>query len=344
MGFFDSAAGITSKIGAASATFGAVSGAVAGAGGIANNLSSAAGLLKSGGDMMSVLRAANLPAAGELIGNVMAAASLFDSEDSDDWRVRLSMPTWPSFSSSPVLKPLKEVGGLVFPYTPQINIASTAKYSAVSPVHNNFDFQTYENSTPGNITIVAPFYVEDATQALYWIAAVHYLRSVTKMFAGRDSLAGNPPPLVMLNGYGNYVFKNVPVVVSAVTIQLDAQSDYIPTEVVGSALGQATGLADGIGGLAGSLGGLAGSLGGIGAAIGSIANSVSGVASGVAGVTSLLGGFGVGGSVSGGQTYVPTKSSISVTLIPAYSRTTAKNFSLQQFVQGGYMSGKPGFI
>jgi hypothetical protein len=343
MGFFDSAAGITSSIGAANATFGAVSGAIGGAGQIVSNLGSAATALGNG-DFLGAIRSANLPAAGELIGNVMAAASLFDSDDSNDWRVRLSMPTWPSFSSSPVLKPLQEVGGLVFPFTPTINIGSTAKYSAVSPTHNNFDFQAYENSTPSAITIVAPFYVEDAQQALYWIAAVHYLRSVTKMFAGRDSLAGNPPPLVMLNGYGNYVFKNVPVVVQSVAINLDAASDYIPTEVVGSALGQATGLADSIGGLAGSFGGLAGSLGGIGASIGSIANTVSGIASGVAGVTSLLGGFGVGGSVSGGQTYVPTKSSMSITLLPAYSRTTAKNFSLQQFVQGGYMSGKPGFI
>ena len=343
MGLFDSAAGITSSIGAANATFGAVSGAIGGAGQIVSNLGSAATALGNG-DFLGAIRSANLPAAGELIGNVMAAASLFDTDDSNDWRVRLSMPTWPSFSSSPVLKPLKDVGGLVFPFTPQINIASTAKYSAVSPTHNNFDFQTYENSTPGNITIVAPFYVEDAQQALYWIAAVHYLRSVTKMFAGRDSLAGNPPPLVMLNGYGNYVFKNVPVVVQSVSVGLDAASDYIPTEVVGSALGQATGLADSIGGLAGSFGGLAGSLGGIGASIGSIANTVSGVASAVGSVTSLLGGFGVGGSVSGGQTYVPTKSSFTVVLAPAYSRTTAKNFSLQQFVQGGYMSGKPGFI
>lgn len=339
MGFFDSAAGVTSKIGAANATFGAV----AGVGGVARNLSSALDLAK-GGDLMAGIRSLNLPAAGELVGNVMAAASLFESDNNDDWRVRLSMPTWPSFGSSPVLKPLKDVGGLVFPFTPQINISSQATYSSVNPTHNNFAFQHYENSAPGAINIVAPFYVEDAQQALYWIAAVHYLRSVTKMFAGRDSLAGNPPPLVMLNGYGNYVFKNIPVVVQNVTINLDASSDYIPTEVVGSALGQATGLADSIGGLAGSFGGLAGSLGGIGAAVGSIANTVSNVASGVAGVTSLLGGFGVGGSVSGGQTYVPTKSSISVTVLPAYSRTSAKNFSLQQFVQGGYMSGKPGFI
>lgn len=341
MGLFDSASGFTSSIGAASATFSSL----AGAGNVASNLGSALSIAQSGGDFMSVLRAANLPAAGELIGGVMAAVSLFDSDNnSDDWRVRLSMPTWPAFSSSPVLKPLKDTGGLVFPYTPQINMSSTAKYSAVSPTHNNFDFQTYENSTPGTITIVAPFNVEDAQQALYWIAAVHYLRSATKMFTGRDSIAGNPPPIVMLNAYGNYVFKNVPVVISSFSCNLDASSDYIPTNVVGSALGQVTGVADAVGGLAGTIGGLAGSMGGIGAAVSNIANTVGNISSAVGEVSSLLGGFGIGGSTSGGQTYVPTKSSLSVTLLPAYSRTSAKNFSLQQFVQGGYMSGKPGFI
>lgn len=333
MSLFDSAAGITSKIGAASATFGAI----AGAGSVARNLSSALDLAK-GGDLMAGLRSINLPAAGELVGNVMAAVSLFEGDPAEgDWRVRLSMPSWPAFSTSPVLKPLKDVGGLIFPYTPQINMSSTAKYSAITPTHNNFDFQSYESSTPGQIQIIAPFHVEDAKQALYWIASVHYLRSITKMFTGRDPISGNPPPVVMLNAYGNYVFKNVPVVVSQFSMTLDANSDYIPTEVVGSALGQVTGAADAIGGLAGALGG-------IGGAIGGIANTVGNIASGVAGVSSLLGGFGVGGSTSGGQTYIPTKSSMTVTLLPAYSRTTVRNFSLQQFVQGGYMSGKPGFI
>jgi hypothetical protein len=341
MSLFDTAQGITSKVGAATATFGALSGA----GAVVNNLKSAIDIGSSTGSLMEGLRAVNLPAAGELIGGVMAAVSLFDSDtNSDDWRVRLSMPSWPAFSSSPVLKPLKETGGLIFPFTPQINISSSAKYSAVSPTHNNFDFQAYENSSPGSISIVAPFNVEDAKQALYWIAAVHYLRSASKMFTGRDSLAGNPPPIVTLNAYGNYVFKNVPVVITNFSCTLDAQCDYIPTDVVGSALGVATGILDNVGGLASSIGGLAGSLGGIGSAVSSITNTISDVTNLAAGVTSLLGGLGIGGSTSGGQTYVPTKSSFQVTLQPAYSRASAKNFSLQQFVQGGYMSGKPGFI
>jgi hypothetical protein len=333
MGLFDSAAGITSKIGAAQSTFGAISGGA----GVVRNLSSALDLAK-GGDIMAGIRSINLPAAGELVGNVMAAVSLFSSDNnSDDWRVRLSLPSWPAFSSSPVLKPLKDAGGLIFPYTPTISIESSAKYTPVSPVHTNFAFQTYENSKPGAITITAPFFVEDASQALYWIAAVHYLRSVSKMFTGRDFIAGNPPPLVLLNGYGNYVFKNVPVVITKFTVSLKNDTDYIATGVEGSAAGAATGLAD-------SIGGLAGALGGLGGAIGGIANSIGKIAGGVGDVSSLLGGFGLGGTVSGGTTYVPVKSEMTVTVEPAYSRNSARNFSLQQFVQGGYMNGTPGYI
>jgi hypothetical protein len=333
MGLFDSAAGITSKIGAAQSTFGAISGGA----GVVRNLSSALDLAK-GGDIMAGIRSINLPAAGELVGNVMAAVSLFSSDNnSDDWRVRLSLPSWPAFSSSPVLKPLKDAGGLIFPYTPTISIESSAKYTPVSPVHTNFAFQTYENSKPGAITITAPFFVEDASQALYWIAAVHYLRSVSKMFTGRDFIAGNPPPLVLLNGYGNYVFKNVPVVITKFSVSLKNDTDYIATGVEGSGAGAVTGLAD-------SIGGLAGALGGLGGAIGGIANTVGKIAGGVGDVSSLLGGFGLGGTVSGGTTYVPVKSEMTVTVEPAYSRNSARNFSLQQFVQGGYMNGTPGYI
>jgi hypothetical protein len=162
------------------------------------------------------------------------------------------------------------------------------------------------------------------------------------MFTGRDFIAGNPPPLVLLNGYGNYVFKNVPVVITKFSLTLDDKCDYIAAPVTGSGMGQLEGAADAIGGLAGQIGGAFG--GAFGGAVGSIASSVGKIANDVAGVSSLLGGFGIGPGISGGNSYVPTKSSIVVTCEPAYSRNSARTFSLQNFVQGGYMNGKPGYI
>jgi hypothetical protein len=71
------------------------------------------------------------------------------------------------------------------------------------------------------------FLIENALEGEYWLAAVHYLRSVTKMAYGNTSNQGSPPPVVRLNGYGDYVFKNVPVVVQQFTVELPSDVDYI---------------------------------------------------------------------------------------------------------------------
>jgi hypothetical protein len=275
-------------------------------------------------------------------GDVMSAVASFGGDaDPADWRVRLSLANWTSFKGSPVLKPLKDAGGLIFPYTPTINITSTASYKAMTTVHTNYTFQGFTNSDPGSITITAPMNVEDSTQALYWIASVHYLRSLTKMFAGNDPKAGNPPPVIFLNGYGNYIFKNVPVVVTSFTTQLDSSCDYIGCNVVGSMAGAVEGVASGVGGLADTLGGL---LGGAGSAFGGIADGISTIAGGVGQVAGLAGSLGLGGTTSGGVAHVPTKSSFSVTLQPVYSRNSARNFSLDRFVGGGYLNNSFGYI
>jgi hypothetical protein len=288
----------------------------------------------------------NLPAAGETIGDIVGAISEFtDPTYENDWRVRLSMAKWTSFRSSPVLAPLKEAGGLIFPYTPTINIHGGAAYTPISTTHTNYKMQAYQNSDPGTIKITAPMMVEDPSQGLYWIAMVHYLRSLTKMFSGSDSKAGNPPPIIFLNGYGNYVFKNVPVVVTSMDVSLDAKCDYISVNVVGSAAGGIQSTADQLGGLSDSLGGL-GSLvgGGFGSFIGQATNIVSSVAGGVGTVAGTLGAFGIGGTISGGVTHVPTKSSFSVTLQPMYSRDNVRKFSLDRFVTGGYLNSSFGYI
>ena len=275
-------------------------------------------------------------------GDVMSAVASFGGDaDPEDWRVRLSLANWTSFKGSPVLKPLKDAGGLIFPYTPTISLSSTASYQAITTTHTNYTFQGFKNSDPGSITITAPMNVEDATQALYWIAGVHYLRSLTKMFAGNDPKAGNPPPVIFLNGYGNYIFKNVPVVVTSFSTSLDANCDYIGCNVVGSMTGAVEGVAGGIGGLADTLGGI---FGGADSPLGGLAGGISTIAGGVGQVAGLAGSLGLGGTTSGGVTHVPTKSSFSITLQPVYSRNSARNFSLDRFVGGGYLNSSFGYI
>jgi hypothetical protein len=160
------------------------------------------------------------------------------------------------------------------------------------------------------------------------------------MFTGNDPKAGNPPPIVMLNGYGNYVFKNVPVIVTSFSTTLSKECDYIGVNVVGSAAGEIQGIADGVSGIAGALGGAIPSLGGIGG----IASTVGNLAGGIGNVAGLLGSFGIGGTTSGGVSHVPTKSTFTVKLKPIYSRNSARNFSLDRFVQGGYLNNSFGYV
>jgi hypothetical protein len=326
-------------------TIGMAQNAVAGvatAVGTATRLSSAISSAVAGGDVAGAIRAINLPAAGEAIGDITSAVASFGGDaNANDWRVRLSLPTWPSFRNSPVLTPLKDAGGLIFPYTPKIGINSGAKYQQVPTLHTNYMFEAYQNSDPGEIQITAPMYVEDPTQGLYWIAMVHYLRSLTKMFTGNDPKAGNPPPIVMLNGYGNYVFKNIPVVVTKMSVDLDKECDYIGVNVVGSAAGEIAGIADSIGGLSDTLGSV---LPGFGGVTSSVTGAVSSIAGGVGQVAGLLGTFGIGGTTSGGVSHVPTKSTFTVTLRPMYSRNSVKKFSLDRFVTGGYLNNSFGYL
>lgn len=327
--------GITSTLSSATSAFGAVSSA-------AGTVSS----LFSGGGSLSdkLLSGTGLSQGAEAIGDVMDAVSAFGGNEAsdNDWRVRLSMPRWQSFKNSPVLQPLVDAGGLIFPYTPQIQINSGAKYTPGNTTHTNYQFNAYKNSDPGSITITAPMNVEDSTQALYWIACVHYLRSASKMFSGSDPKAGNPPPIVFLNGYGNFVFKNVPVAIQSFNTTLPMDCDYIATDVVGSAAGAVSGIADSVGNLSNTLGGTFGDA--FGGAVGNISGLVSEASGFIGQAASLAGTFGLGGTTSGGQAYVPTKSQFTVTLVPMYSRSSVRNFSLDRFVQGGYLNNPFGYI
>ena len=153
----------------------------------------------------------------------------WSSSAEHDWRVKLSIP--PTMESSPLLAPLAETNGLVFPYTPQIMMQHDAGYNQVSPVHSNYPYFAYQNSDPKAMTIISPFLIENATEGLYWIAAVHYLRSITKMAYGDTSNQGSPPPVVKLTGYGDYVLPNVPVVATNFTLNLEPDVDYIRVDI-----------------------------------------------------------------------------------------------------------------
>ena len=187
----------------------------------------------SGGaaDLMSNLRGKNLPGKGKPDFQAKQSASFTTELEEKDWRVKLSIPqALKGESVSGLLTPLRLEGGgnMVFPYTPTIIVSHSANYNNVSPIHNNYPFYAYQNSSVDQMTIVGQFYCQNSIEAKYWTACLHYLRAMTKMDFGNNS-TGAPPPIAKLNGYGDYVFNNVPVIITNFTVDMPNEVDYIST-------------------------------------------------------------------------------------------------------------------
>ena len=183
-------------------------------------------------NLASNFRSKNLPGKATEFGTDDAGTAFWGYGDLEgkDWRVSLSMPSNASFKNSKLLKPLSHTGDrMVFPYTPTIILSHTANYNQVQPIHNNYPFFAYQNSSVDQLVITGQFYNQNSIEAQYWIACLHYLRSVTKMDYGTGPNAGTPPPIVKLNGYGDYVFKDTPVIITNFTVDMPNEVDYIST-------------------------------------------------------------------------------------------------------------------
>jgi hypothetical protein len=150
-----------------------------------------------------------------------------------DWRVRLRLAASANYlykAERPgILDPLAVTDGVIFPYTPQITTAYQAKYNAYELTHSNYKGYFYQGSSVGDISINATFTAQDTQEANYLLAVIHFFRSVTKMFYGQDdsALRGSPPPLVFLQGLGEYQFNLHPCVVSNFNYTLPPDVDYI---------------------------------------------------------------------------------------------------------------------
>jgi hypothetical protein len=117
--------------------------------------------------------------------------------------------------------------GVVFPYTPQITTAYKASYNSYDLTHSNYRGYFYQGSQVEDIQINAVFTAQDSKEAEYLLAVIHFFRSATKMFYGQDAQRGAPPPLVFLQGFGEYQFNLNPCVITQFNYILPADVDYI---------------------------------------------------------------------------------------------------------------------
>jgi len=168
------------------------------------------------------------------------AGSAKSSEN--DWRVRVSLADNSNIfyrdpsGTNAVMAPLIPTNGVIFPYTPQINISHAANYTQATPTHSNYPIQFYNNSEVQDIQISGEFTVQSVEEGRYLMAAIYFFRSATKMFFGQGSNVGNPPPIVFLDGYGSHYFPHVPCVVSNFTHTLGNDVDYIQIPITTTTL------------------------------------------------------------------------------------------------------------
>jgi len=150
----------------------------------------------------------------------------------NDTRVRLSLSPnsgqilYKSFNNK-LLEPLNDTDGVLFPYTPTISVSHTAQYTGMHPAHSNYVQHSYNASSVDAISIDGYFTANNADEARYVFAVLHFLRSAYKMFFGTDANRGTPPPVLRLSGYGPFNYNSVPVVLTNFTEIMSADRDYI---------------------------------------------------------------------------------------------------------------------
>jgi hypothetical protein len=151
----------------------------------------------------------------------------------EDWRVRLQLSPDADYlykADDPgILLPLQQTNGIIFPYTPTIQVQYAANYEPVDLVHSNYKVFQYRNSGVDTVSITCDFTAQDTAEANYLLAVIHFFRSVTKMFYGQDEQPkpGTPPPLCYLFGLGDFQFNAHPLAISNFTYNLHNNVDYI---------------------------------------------------------------------------------------------------------------------
>lgn len=264
------------------------------------------------------------------LNNTRSQATQQDSTNAyaqGDWRVRLSLAPGANYlyKATPpgILEPLRETNGVLFPYTPSISVAYAANYDPTDLTHSNYKIYQYRSSSVDNINITCDFTAQDTKEARYVLAVIHFFRSITKMFYGRDQnpVNGTPPPLCYLTGMGAFQFDKHPLAVTNFSMNLPTDVDYIRASSTTAIPGTNTGSEV--------------------SRNNTVETSSSRLGPGI-----RPGGTNPGPRFNGTPTgsveatYVPTKVQIQITAVPIVTRSDiSNNFSLKQYATGELLRG-----
>lgn len=249
---------------------------------------------------------------------------VFQTDKKEDWRFRLYLAPNSTYlyndKENKLLQPLNGVG-VIFPYTPTISVSYVANYDAQAVTHSNYKLYFYKDSAVENISIVGEFTAQNTEEANYLLAVIHFFKSVTKMFYGRDQspVIGTPPPICYLDGFGTYQFNKHPVLINNFSYSLPNDVDYIrasyPPPLISNTYTYPQRLNE---------------------KTFSPKERLIGVQQGG---TSILPQF--TRQASGIPTYVPTKMQITITAYPVISRRDiSSNFSVKEYANGNLLLGR----
>ena len=139
-----------------------------------------------------------------------------------------------------ILSFLRSTNGMVWNYTPIISESRQVNYETEQPVHSNSSYNNYKCTSNTNFTIQGDFYANTAAEGMYLLSCLHFIRSVSLMDFGRKAAAnqvenravvGAPPPILLLSGYGRYMYNDIPVILKSYTINLANDVSYIQVPV-----------------------------------------------------------------------------------------------------------------
>lgn len=283
----------------------------------------------------SAVLAANEAATRERARQQQVLSARRSQGNNGDWRFKLQLSPNADYlyqtDTYGLLDPLKNKG-VIFPYTPQIEMNYVANYEKYDLVHSNYRGYFYRNSNLNEISVRAPFTAQDTYEAQYLLAVIHFFRSVTKMFYGKDTQAGAPPPLVYASGFGPNQFNFHACLVSSFTYSLPNDVDYIRADSpnqIGVNLENRANRSSALG---------------AGGPLTSIINRLKNANLFSGALPQLPNPSQVRQTVyntnASNATYVPTKIELALTLLPVQTRSeVSQQFSLQGFANGQLLKG-----
>lgn len=169
-----------------------------------------------------------------MVDDFRAGPNFTNDSDAEGRRVRLRPKpdaAYVIYGTGGILDPLRNTNGMVFPYQPTITYQQDVSYTSIDLVHTNQELYAYTRTNAVKLTVSGQFSAQNQTEGAYALACIHFLRTVTKMWFGASPNPGTPPPVLLFDAYGQYMFNQLPVIVTSFSVGLPNDVDYVPVNL-----------------------------------------------------------------------------------------------------------------